>query len=147
MTVKINSFGRGVGADNISRTAGQPHGDICKYTKDSVEISGRECTDTKGGFDYGSLFARVDGEIALAKQSCREHAENQLKKKVEKEQTQRRQRPRIEAKKALMKESGVLWTGGLTAQSQQMLMQKSPGLLAEYAEKQKEKQEEILKSN
>ncbi len=147
MAVKIGSSGCGaVAAGKTGLTGNSQSGGIGEYTKDCVEISGREYTDNKNEFNYDSLFKRLDGEIALAKQSCREHAEKQLEEKIDKELQQRRQRPRMEAKKALMKETGVLWTGGLTVQSQQFLMQKSPGFFAEYAEKQKEELEYNLKS-
>lgn len=110
---------------------------VRKYTYDSVDFMGIKSNKDEEE-ETDNIFKAVDYEIDKMKQESREFTEKQVKKKKEKEIIDRKQRQKVETKIELMKDSGVVWTSGLTRESQQLLMRKSPSILADYSRKQKE---------
>lgn len=142
MTLKINSANS---YTNLSEYKLKNDNDdllnsVRNYTYDVADFYGGEKSRDDEKTDF--LFKSVDNEIGQMKRESREFAEKQVKKKKEKEMIDRTQRQKVEAKIELMKDSGVVWTGGLTRESQQLLMRKSPSVLAEYSRRQKENNEE-----
>ncbi|MCX7715608.1 MAG: hypothetical protein N2171_07760 [Clostridia bacterium] len=105
--------------------------------EDSVELSdaGILLSDMESKSD--KFFADFDRQSAELRKESLENAERLKKQLKQQEETRKLEREKIELKEALMEDTGLLWTSGLTAQSQQIIKQKAPELRQRYEEKQK----------
>lgn len=86
---------------------------------------------------HDPLFDRVDAYIEQVKAEDKEYYERMDKKKADKERLKKEQDRKIAAKVAEMEKNGVLGTSDLNEESREILMSKTPGIMAKYTENQK----------
>ena len=102
-------------------------------------------TKTAGSKKHESIedvFRRFDAQTKQIKEEDKEYYERLEKYRKEQEKLKREQKQRLAAKQALVEKTGMLWTSGLTDESKQVLMQKSPGLMAKYRQNEKTKNDD-----
>ena len=118
--------------DNTNTYANVP--DTGKYS-DTVAVSKSKKSDS-----IEDIFRRFDAFMEQIHEEDKEYYEKLDKYRKEQEKLKKEQKQRLAAKQALMEKTGTLWTSGLTDESKQILMRKSPGLMAKYEQNKKLKE-------
>lgn len=129
MNFNIDSSSKNVNMmlfDAINKDANR---DTSKFAYNKKSYCKRDDTD--------DTFKEYDFQSKQLRKESKEHNERIKKQREKQKETRKILRQRIEIKKALMENSGVLWTSELTAEAQQILKHHSPEILKKYLEKKK----------